>query len=750
MCTAQIPPPGIAPKPTPIIIPNVKGAIVLDGELNESQWQSAKVFSLIYITRPHENTAPPVTTEVRVFEDDRTLYIGFIAHDPNPQNIRAYYRDRDKIWSDDLVGLKLDTFNDSRLAYQFFSNPLGVQADSIQNEMTGRESDSWNGVWDAVGQITETGYQVEMAIPLRILNFREGTENKIWGAEFVRFYPREERLRISNIPTNRNNACSLCQLGDVSGFKAASQGRNFAVIPTVVASKSRERELTESNQWNDFNNQEIGLDLTWGVTPEVSLQATLNPDFSQVESDIAQLSINNTNALFFGERRPFFLENIDYFSSNFNLVHTRNINAPDYGLKVTGRVDKHSLGLFMADDQTTTFLVPGNLGSDVAELSEKSNNLALRYRFDYSPTISFGVVSTARESDSYHNYVVALDTKYQITEQDTFRVQLVSSETQYPFGLSDKFSDEAQIRLSNKNAFRGNAFKLNYRHNQRDWSVRADHIRNSRDFRADLGFERAIDVTKTVVGGEYRWFNENSWWNRIAVFGDWDTTHSQAGELLEKEAEIHASIRARYQTYMEFTLQTRERVGLRQDSSRLQIENNTTLFQEDSASLYFDMRPSSALYFSFYGQYGDQIDFTNNRLGKQLNLRPRMNLSIGKHLQFNVRHTYRTLDVQGSKLFTANLTDARLTYQFNQRQFIRFIFLYSDIERNLDNYTVNTNDILSVERGLGTQLLYSYKLNPLTKLFIGYSDNSIQNDNVQARTVSEQSIFLKFSYAWLN
>ena len=328
-------------------VPNLLGKVDIDGELTERQWQQARKIELNVVTHPFENTLSPVTTEVLIFEDGETLFVAFKAGDAEPEKIRAYFRDRDSVWNDDIVGLTLDTFNDRRLAYQFFVNPHGIQADSIMNEMTGDESDSWDAIWQSAGKIIDHGYQVEIAIPLRVMNFVESDGKKTWGAEFIRYYPREDRLRISNSPRDRNNACDLCQIGEVSGFAKAKQGKNIAVVPSLVLGKARNRSLGDIEPWQDSNNSEVGLDLKWGITPEISLQATLNPDFSQVEADSAQLSINNTFALFFNEKRPFFLENADYFSTNVDLVYTRNINAPDYGTKVTGRVDEHTFGLFV-------------------------------------------------------------------------------------------------------------------------------------------------------------------------------------------------------------------------------------------------------------------------------------------------------------------------------------------------------------------------------------------------------------------
>ena len=744
----------------PLEIPFVEGAATLDGVLDEPQWQNAAVEKLNYVTEPNENWSIPVETTVYVYEDGLTLFVAFVANDPDPEAIRALYRDRDFIFGDDLVGVKLDTFNDSRLAYQFFVNPFGIQADLIENEMTGRESDAWNAIWESAGQITDHGYVVEMALPLRIMNFEEGERSKVWGAEFVRFYPRQDNLRLSNVPYDRNNSCILCQLGEVKGFESATQGQNLAIVPTVVAGKSRSRDVEETRDWDYDDNQEVGLDLNWGITPEFTLQATLNPDFSQVEADVAQVSINNTFALFFDEQRPFFTENADYFSSNLNLIYTRNVNAPDYGAKVTGRVDDHSIGVFLANDDSTTFLVPGNLGSSVAEIDEKSTNAAIRYRYDYSDALSIGVVSTLRKAGDYHNYVNGVDMRYLITDKDTLRAQVVVSDTRYPNELfrdfcddncnqAEDFSEEA-LRTANNSAFSGLTYRINYRHDERDWYFRADHFANGEDFRADLGFVSRVDRNTTVIGGGYRWWNDDSWWNRIEINGDWDIAHNDDGELIEKEIEANFTIRGDYQTFARIGYLQRERVGLRIDPSILAIDGNTDLFTERQWRMNFDIRPNEVLSFYSFASHGDQIDFDNNRLGERTLFESEMELNIGRHLYLGAFYLYSNLDFNDQQVFTAQILDTRMTYQFDQQQFLRLIIAYSSVDRNLANYNLSLRDSLdSEEQDIGWQLLYSYKLNPLTKFFVGIADSSLNNDRLSSFTSVEQSVFMKFSYAWL-
>ena len=579
-----------------VSIPFLSNQAIIDGINTPEEWAQAQSIELDYITRPFENLPAPVHTQVRVFESGTDLYLLFVATDPDPSQIRAFLRDRDGSFGSDLVGVKIDPYNDGRLAYQFYVNPLGVQIDSIENEMTGRDSLSWNGIWESAGRLTSTGFVVEMKIPLRLLNFEETDGVKNWGIEFVRFYPRSDSYRMSHVPFDRNNSCKLCQMGVATGFKSAKQENNVAIVPTLVLGKGRSRELEENALWDEQTNQEIGVDVKWNITPEISLTGTLNPDFSQVEADATQLNINNNFALFFGERRPFFVENADYFSSNLNLIYTRNINAPDYGAKITGRVDKHSIGFFVANDQTTGFIVPGNLGSSVAQLEETSVNVASRYRYDYSDNLSVGMVSTLRTSESYQNLVFSLGLRYRLSENDTVRVQLARSDTEYPDYLTTNFCDndckdkddfsETVLRTQNADGFAGQSVRLQYNRETDDYSLSGRHTKTDADFRADLGFISNVDTEKSVIAGGYNWRSNDAWWNRIRIRGDWDITHNDNGELIEREIESRAGIRGNWQTEFEVGVVKRDRVGLRDDQSSLAIANNTTPRNNNTYRMY--------------------------------------------------------------------------------------------------------------------------------------------------------------------
>ena len=758
---------------SPIEIPRINGEITIDAMLDEPQWKSAKKVLVNNITRPYDNIPSPVNTEALLMEDGGVFYLAFIAQDPNPEKIRAYLKDRDRSWGDDIVGVKIDTYNDQRSAYRFMVNALGVQIDGIESEVTKKESDSWDGIWSSKGRITETGYIVEMALPLRMLNFNEGLFKQTWGIELVRFLPREERLRLSNITLNRDNNCEICQMVPAQGFAGAKQGENLTITPSLVLGKTEQRDDDEI--WQDDESTEASLDIRWGITPDILLNATINPDFSTVETDNAQLNINNNFALFNQEKRPFFLDNADYFDSNYNLVYTRNINAPNYGAKLTGRQNKHSFGLFITDDTSTNILIPGNRASSVAEIDADSNAAALRYRNSYSDDLTLGWISTVRTSDDYHNMVHGVDARYRLNQYDVLKFQQLYSNTQYPDDLYEQFCDaddveecsinnatscdistgcdvnERVLRTQIEDDFSGNAFRFGYYHNDSDWHYKLDYSRQNAGFRGDLGFISRVDFNRVVIGGDRKWYAEpGNWWTRIKVYSDWDIAHNDDGELLEKEFDINFQINAMYESHFRLWYSNRDTVGDRIDESSLAIDNNTTLFTENEYGVFAEIKPLSGLYINSRYNWGDDVDLSNNRLGKKNSFRSTINWNVNQHLELKLKQTYRALDAENENVFIARLTDFRATYQFSIQSFLRLSVIYNNTSRNAYNYPFSDpQDITAKSKDLSTELLYAYKINPQTVFYLGYSDHQDTEGDFSDLKKDLKTVFMKFSYAWI-
>ncbi len=712
----------------PYRIGRAASEIAIDGRLDDPAWQQATVIPLKFETRPGENVAAKVETECLITYDEGAFYAAFRAHDPDPKAIVAHLSDRDTAFADDFVGLVLDTFNDQRRGFEFFVNPLGVQMDLFQDEVSGNEDETWDAIWESAGRITEVGYEVELRIPWSSLRFPPGGVEQIWGLDAIRYQPRDNRYRNSSHPLDRDNPCYLCQGDKIVGFEGITPGRNLELTPTVTASRT---DVRDDFPGGDFDagdlDTEPGLTARWGITPNLSLNGAVNPDFSQVEADAAQLGVNEQFALFFPEKRPFFLEGADFFATRLQAVFTRNVADPRWGMKLTGKSGGHGLGLFAAQDTVTNLILPGNESSRTTSLDVDTTDAVLRYRRDLAGNSAVGVLFTSREGDGYANTVGGFDGLYRPTESDSVRLQLLSSQTEYPGRLVTELGQP-------DGTFDDWAGVVAYNHSDRNWNWYAEYTDVGKGFRADMGFMPKVDY-KFYLGGLFHtwWGEEGNWFNSIEAGGDWDLTEDQAGNLLERELEGRVELNLPHQAFVELG------GGVRDRASRGEV------FEENFIWTYSEIQATGDLYFELYAKTGDQIDFANNQLGKIVALEPFVRWTPGIHTRLQLSHDHQHLDVPGGRVFTADLTQLRLVYQFNLRTFLRAIFQYTDIERRPDLYV---EDVDAKTERLFSQLLFSYKLNPQTVLFVGYSDNSFGDERIDL-TRADQTFFFKVGYAWV-
>jgi len=715
-------------------IPYSNASYSIDGRLDDEIWKAANKISLDVQTEPGENIPASVATDVFVVENGESFLVAFKAYDPEPNKIRAVLRDRDSAYSDDLVGVVLDTFNDQKRAFEFFVNPLGAQMDLIQDDVTDDEDDSWNATWDSDGRITDEGFIVEIAIPLNILRFRSGLDKQVWGIDLLRYRPRSDRERISNAKRDRNISCYLCQLKKIGGFSNAQPGRNLEIVPSFIASRGESRDLDDNEPWQETDNTDLGIDVRWGVTPSSTINATLNPDFSQVEADAAQLNVNRTFSLFFPERRPFFLDSADYFQTFANVVHTRNIGSPNAGFKFTNKSGANTTGVILADDEQTRFVVPRFDGSNVETLERKSRNAVVRYRRDFGEGSTIGAIVTAKDADNYENLLVGVDGKYRFNDMDRLRFQVLTSSTDNPEELTvaededDKVVDKQQDDT---------AYRLRYDHNSRNWFWYSEISEYGKDFRSDLGFISKVDYDFRLLGLGRIWHGNNkTWWNRMRLNGDWDISHRLDGQLLEKEAEVYFSVNGPMQSFYEIGLLNRDQFFKEQR------------YDQNSISFYGELKPSSAFELGVWMRKGDAIDFDNNQNADELRVEPFVTWNIGRHLEAELEVNYHALDVAGGELFKAYSTDLRLTYQFSNRSFVRVSAQQTQIDRNVALYD-EPSDTDAESNYLNRQVLYSYKITPQTVFFLGYSDGGREEDGRGRLDRDNRSVFLKFSYAWL-
>jgi hypothetical protein len=719
---------GPAPQLIDYQIPHNPITPVIDGALAPGEWDKALQVAITNETSPGQNIPAVVATDALVMEDGENLLVAFIATDPEPAKIRAYYADRDRNYQDDFVGVVLDTFNDERRAFEFFVNPLGIQMDMTQDDVAGIEDDSWNAIWDSAGQITATGFVVEMKIPLKQMRVASGLPLQTWGVDFLRFYPRDVRHRLSNNAWDYDTSCYLCQLKKAQGFPDLQQRTNLQLIPTLTAQASETRPRPALDPWTRHDAEfDAGMDLRWGINEDVILNATLNPDFSQVEADNPQLDVNNTFTLFFEERREFFLDGAEYFNTFENLVHTRNIQDPDYGLKLTGKSGSHSYGLLAANDLRTNFILPGNLGSRVAVLdATKSDNLALRYRYDYGRTLTLGTLFTRRDAEDYVNDMLSADLNWRLNDSDRIQAQMMYSDTDNPLSIQSAYGLAATQSDT--------AWRLQYNHEGEHFDLEMGSYGFGKDYRADLGFVTKADYVEHSINPSYIWRPGIA--HFVKQFGVWgfaNYVEDVDGLRLQKNQRAGVWMDGPMQLYLEVFYNDGERYW------------GGRYFRDDNWNLNSRIRPWGGAEFNFNVTVGPGVDFANSRPADVVTLKPSFSLQLGRHLQVKLNHNYQRLKVDGGQLFETNLSDLRLTYQFSARSFIRAIVLYSDTTRDAQLYR---NLVDARSKSLGTQLLYSYRLNAQTRFFVGYGDSAIQDATLTDLAATSRSVFAKFSYAW--
>jgi hypothetical protein len=706
-------------------VERLQGEVRVDGRLDDAAWQLPPTFELAYEIRPAENQPAPVRTEVWVTYDTSSLYVAFRAHDDDPSQIRARFSDRDTAFADDSVGILLDTFNDQRRAFQFFVNPLGVQMDFTYNEMTSNEDVSWDAIWDSAGRITDTGYEVEIRIPFSSLRFPSGSGEMTWGVNAVRIYPRDQRYQFGLNPIARGNNCFLCQTSTLTGVAGVAPARSVELHPTVTSAMTGRRSSFPHGSFDNGDpDTQAGLNAQWGITPNMMLTGTINPDFSQVEADAAQLQVNTQFALFFPEKRPFFLEGADLFDSRINAVYSRNIAEPEWGLKLTGKSGKNAIGAIVAQDRRTNFLLPSSEGSALASVESENLSTILRYRRDLFGRTTGGVFYTGREGDGYHNRMLGGDILFRWKTTEALRVELLGSQTQYPTAIATRTGHHGELT--------GHALRAVYQHTSRNWMYYAMLRDVAPGFRGDLGFIPRTDFRELAGALERAWYPGRRGWTQARLAFEGGELEDHRGNHLERRAQLIGWAQGPRQSMVSAEVRSSD------------VSYRGQLFDTDSFGLYGEIQAMPDLQLFAGASIGRQVDFANVRQGEQLRFDPGMNLNLGRHLRLRLSHSWEALDVDDGRLFTANLTQMRATYQMNVRSFVRWVGQHVDIERDPALYSF---PIDGRSRDFVNQLLFSYKVNPLTVLFLGYSDTHVGTSQIDL-TQQSRTLFFKIGYAW--
>lgn len=528
-------------KAKPIVIPRFDKPPVIDGKLDEDLWQRAVVLKGFLQINPGDNIAPSKPTEMMMGYDSRFLYMAFRCFD-EPDKIRATVAKRDDVFGEDNVRIFLDTFNDQRRAYVLGFNPLGVQQDGIMTEGSGTDF-SVDIVMESKGIITADGWTLEIAVPFKSLRYEAG-KGKQWGIHVWRNIDRFNDEIDSWMPVSRDISSQLSQEGHLTGLEGISTERTLEVIPSVTLSETGKRVnalslaqlaanptlLDPGRILNQPIKVDLGLTAKYGLTPTVTLDLAINPDFAQVEADQTVITANQRFPIFFEEKRPFFLEGIDIFKTPIQAVHTRAIVDPDLAVKLSGKRGRNTFGLLLASDNA-----PGNFTEDerndantppaIARFLDKNAYIGiLRLKRDIGTGSNIGILLTSYNFIEKHNQLGGIDGRFKISKQKTLSFQILGSTSRRCFnepaldthrpGPSDGCFVGYDPTATNafrpgetRNYYRtgnGLAYNVNYARDGRHFYYGFIGNGQTRDYRAEVGFTRRNNTNFEAIYAGYQ------------------------------------------------------------------------------------------------------------------------------------------------------------------------------------------------------------------------------------------------------
>jgi hypothetical protein len=716
--------------------PRVSEKPVVDGKLDDRVWQQAAVLDSFTHGRPIEGVLDSLGTTCLVMYDDQNLYIAFRADD-DPKLVQAPIVPRDQTWQGDWVGVSIDTYHDQQRSLFLCANPLGIQMDGVDRE--GADSDmAPDFLYTSKGRVTERGYEVEMAIPFKTLRFPNHSP-VTFGFNAIRDV-RRDGTHMYWAPIRRDINSYHTQIGVLENITGVRPGRNIEVNPTLTGSQLGAREGS-SLRYADPESR-FGLGVKMGLTSNLIADVAITPDFSQVEADAGVADINERFAIFFSEKRPFFLEGSDYFSSPFALVYTRRIVDPLYGVKLTGKTGRTTVGLLHASDRSA--------GESIETLPNGANpywdqnafyNIA-RFKRDVLKNSFVGVMLADREHEETFNRLAAVDGRFSLRDKYTLSFQGVQGWSQDQdlreaiAGLSpaeqaaldpslyDRLGDERQ----------GTGWMLGASRDTRPLNAGFEVRALSPSFRADMGF---IDRTNYMTfAGWFRphlWSKGGTWYNAVHAPFYYDRYYDYGGDRMTDEV---------FSQVVEVSLPKNSGFG-GEGARRFIVFNGVEFRDIYRGALWAWCERFKTVRAGITYVVGDQVVFAETVSGhdRRVSIWSDLRFSSQFDGSFNLesRGVWRADD---TKFADALIPRLRLSYQFNRELAVRSITELQS-RRRYDS----SGALASKTQTLVPDLLVSYVLRPGTVMYLGYG-SVLEGQDRDSLTPSRSSLFTKVSYLW--
>ena len=742
-------------------VPRFDSAATIDGHLDESVWQHAAKLVDFSQFQPVDGRAAVEPTEVLVWYSAEAIYFGIRARELHGDVIRATKANRDNISSEDHIQILLDTYNDRRIAFVFGSNALGVQQDGTRSDNfgggAGGRSDGGGGfgninpldgnvdlnpdfTFESKGRLVAGGYEIEIRIPFKSLRYQEGSA-QTWGINVLRRV-QHSGVQDSWTPAVRANASFLGQSGALRGLHDLRRGLVLEMTPTATARLDGTPKTPTG--WHYDRHQDFGADIRWGISQNLTLNGTVNPDFSQVEADVGQVTVNERFALFYPEKRPFFLDGLELFDTPNQLIYTRRIANPDGGVKLAGKVGRINLATLVAAD-----------GQDQSATGSQSPIFAAtRLRTDLGSRSTLGGVLTDREDGSDHSRLAGADFRLYHNKLYFIELQAVQSWTR----TSDSVRNGPLLQAAWDRTGRG-------------WGFHYDLKAVGPDFAAAAGFVNRTGILQADA------FNRVSWYGKPGALVQTYGAFLGVSRIWRYDAPGDGTIEGSESMFPSATLRGGWQLG---------GSLSRSYFSYDAAG-YAGLRviraPGDTIAFVVPGREAGQVGWSarvttptyrfftvtasvgggktpifreaapgrNHRFDATLDLRPTSSLRGTFQLTRLVIDRVR----DGSRYSNETIPRLKVEYQVNRAVFIRFIGQYSAVDRTpaVDRtgrpiVTDGALDRGDLRNQFRMDWLFSYRPVPGTLFYLGYGSTMSEPDQFRFRHLARETdgFFGKLSY----
>lgn len=719
--------------PPTLHIQRAAGPIKIDGVLDDIGWTAAVSIEEWFETRPGDNIVPKVKSHGRIAYDSDALYVGLELDDPDPSAIRAPFADRDHLTEDtDYAGVILDPTASGRTGVEILATPSGVQFDAIYDDSTGATDVSPDFYWDAAARITDKGWTLEMRIPFSSLSYKR-QDPQPFRLMLYRNYGREFRYQFFTTQRPHDSPCFICRANPVVGLSALPAGGGIVIAPYVSGSYIGKPAALGSPLSYGDPDLTAGFDAKWRPNAATVIDVTVNPDFSQIESDVALISANERFALSYPEKRPFFLEGVELLATPITAVSTRSLTDPLWGARGTVKLDHLAVtALASQDEGGGQVILPGATSSDAAEQNFRSWAGIARMRYALSSAY-VGALATTREiSGGGFNRLGGLDFQLRPFESDSVTGQYLYSFTRTP--------DRPELAAQwDGRSLAGHAAQLTWNHSGSVLDVATSYRDLANAFRADDGFVPQVGVRegKAAAGVTAR-FDEGAL-RRLRGFVGYERLVDPGFELLSHQLSSGVSADAILNSTLTLNYQFDQILVGGNLLSRSELVYGVTL-NPGAIIANIDLE----------GSAGQQIDFENARTGTGIDVALSVTARPTRHLELAWTEELRWLDVDvdgqaRTRLFTARVDRLGATYAFTARLLLRFIGQYEVTRRSPELYLAPVSAKVADFAG---SLLFAYKINWQSVVFIGYGDNRTYSDMTQRLEPDSRQLFVKLSHAF--